>query len=79
MTNKITENKIELFTIKLLEKQGFENIYTPNIAPDRETPMRESFEDVILKEILQNSVVAKNATVQKKAMKTLSKGLIHEQ
>ena len=63
---KRTENKIELFTIERLEKQGFKYIYAPNVAPDRETLMKESFEDVILKEKLQNSVVAKNATAQKR-------------
>jgi len=57
---KITENKIELFAIELLEKQGFSYIYAPNIAPDSETPMRESFEDVILKEKLQNSLTVIN-------------------
>ena len=60
---KITENKIELFTIELLEKQGYSYIYAPNIAPDSETPMRESFEDVILKEKLQNSLTAINPTL----------------
>ncbi|MCK9454752.1 type I restriction endonuclease subunit R [Sulfurimonas sp.] len=61
---KITENEIELFAIKLLEKQGFEYIYAPNIAPDSETPLRESFEDVILKEKLTNSLTAINATLE---------------
>jgi len=61
---KITENEIELFAIELLEKQGFEYIYAPNIAPDSETPMRESFEDVILKEKLQNSLTAINPTLE---------------
>lgn len=61
--NKITENEIELFTIELLEKQGFEYIYAPNIAPDSETPMRESFEDVILKDKLTNSLTAINPTL----------------
>lgn len=61
---KITENEIELFAIELLEKQGFEYIYAPNIAPDSETPMRESFEDVILKEKLQNSLTAINHTLE---------------
>ena len=60
---KITENEIELFAIELLEKQGFEYIYAPNIAPDSQTPMRESFEDVILKEKLQNSLTAINPTL----------------
>lgn len=61
---KITENKIELFTIELLEKQGFEYIYAPNIAPDSETPMRESFEEVILQEKLTNSLTAINPTLE---------------
>ena len=34
---KITENEIELFAIELLEKQGFDYIYTLNIAPDKKT------------------------------------------
>jgi type I restriction enzyme R subunit len=61
--NKITENEIELFTIELLEKQGFEYIHAPSIAPDCETPMRESFEDVILKDKLQNSLTTINPTL----------------
>ena len=60
---KITENEIELFAIELLEKQGFKYIYAPNIAPDSETPMRASFEDVILKEKLQNSLTVINPTL----------------
>jgi len=61
--NKITENEIEFFAIELLEKQGFEYIYAPNIAPDSQTPMRDSFEDVILKEKLQSSLTAINPTL----------------
>ncbi|QKJ22306.1 type I restriction endonuclease subunit R [Poseidonibacter lekithochrous] len=61
--NKITENEIELFAIELLEKQGFKYIYAPDIAPDSESPMRESFEDVILKEKLTNSLTAINPTL----------------
>jgi type I restriction enzyme R subunit len=36
MTDKITENAIETFCIELLEKQGYEYIYAPDIAPDSE-------------------------------------------
>ncbi len=60
---KITENEIELFAIELLDKQGFKYIYAPNIAPDSESPMRESFEDVILKEKLQDSLTIINPTL----------------
>ena len=61
---KITENEIELFAIELLEKQGFSYIYAPNIAPDSETPVRESFEDVILKEKLTNSLNTMNPSLE---------------
>jgi len=61
---KITENEIELFAIELLEKQGFEYIYAPNIAPDSDTPMRESFEEVILKDKLSNSLTIINPTLE---------------
>ena len=50
MSEKITESAIEKFAIELLEKQGYQYIYAPSIAPDSETPERESFEDVWLRE-----------------------------
>ena len=30
---KLTEPKIEEFAIKILEKQGYQHIYAPHIAP----------------------------------------------
>jgi type I restriction enzyme R subunit len=62
--DKITENEIELFTIELLEKQGFDYIYAPDIAPDSTTPMRESFEEVILKEKLQSALIKINPALE---------------
>ena len=41
MTNKITESEIENFAIELLEKQGYEYIYAPDIAPDSDAPERD--------------------------------------
>ena len=35
---KITESVIEKFAIELLEKQGYQYIYAPDIAPGSETP-----------------------------------------
>ena len=37
---KITESAIEKFAIELLEKQGYQYIYAPSIAPDSDTPER---------------------------------------
>ena len=40
---KITESEIEKFAIELLEKQGCQYIYGPDIAPDSKTLEREFF------------------------------------
>jgi len=53
---KITENTIEKFAIEQLERLGYDYIYAPNIAPDGERPERNSYEDVLLIERLQNAV-----------------------
>ncbi len=56
MSNKINENEIELFAIDLLEKEGFEYIYAPEYE--------RNFEDVILKDKLQNSLTSINPTLE---------------
>ncbi|MEA1877359.1 MAG: type I restriction endonuclease, partial [Bacteroidota bacterium] len=61
--NKITESAIEKFAIELLEKQGYQYIYAPSIAPDSDTPERQSFEDVWLLERLQTAVGRINASI----------------
>ena len=38
MTIKITESAIETFAIELLEKQGYQYLHAPSIAPDSNTP-----------------------------------------
>ena len=59
----ITENSIEELAIELLEKQGYEYIYAPSIAPDSDTPERQSFEDVVLIERLQTAVGRINPSI----------------
>ncbi|MCL2295340.1 MAG: type I restriction endonuclease subunit R [Spirochaetes bacterium] len=61
--NKITESGIEEFAIRLLEKQGYEYIYGPDIAPDSETAQRSSFEEIILLEKLKAAVSRINPTI----------------
>ena len=60
---KITESQIEQFAIELLEKQGYQYIYAPSIAPDSYTPERQSFEDVLLMERLQTAVSRINPSI----------------
>lgn len=61
--NKITESAIEKFAIELLEKSGYQYSYAPSIAPDSETPERESFEYVLLLERLQTAVGRINPSI----------------
>jgi len=63
MTSKITESTIETFAIELLEKQGYQYIYGPDIAPDSETPARSSFEDIILLDRIKTAVSRINPTI----------------
>lgn len=60
---RITENTIESFAIELLEKLGYTYIYAPDIAPDSENPERESFEQVLLVQRLQNAVRKINPSI----------------
>jgi len=60
---RITESHIEEFAIELLERQGYEYIYAPNIAPDGETPERESYKQVILIDRLRRAVKRINPTI----------------
>lgn len=53
---KLTENIIEKFTIELLQKKGYDYLYGPDIAPDSENPLRESFDEVVLKSKLESSI-----------------------
>jgi type I restriction enzyme R subunit len=55
-TTKITESEIEKFAIELLERQGYQYIYAPDIAPDSDTPERDRFEDVLLLERLRKAI-----------------------
>ena len=64
---KLTESAIENFAIELLEEQGYQYIYGPDIAPDSEILERSSFEDTLLLERLKNTVSRINPTIPEDA------------
>ncbi|KAF3983447.1 MAG: type I restriction endonuclease subunit R [Methylococcales symbiont of Hymedesmia sp. n. MRB-2018] len=64
---KITENTIETFCIELLEKQGYEHIYAPDIAPESDNPQRSSFEDVLLSARLNDAITRINPLIPRQA------------
>ena len=62
-----SENDIELFTIELLEKLGYEYTDAVVISPEGEKPERNSFEDVLLIQKLKSAVDRINPTVPAEA------------
>ena len=74
---RITENTIEEFTIELLERLGYQYIYAPDIAHDGERPERNSYEEVLLTERLQNAIRRINPKVpidsQEEALKEIQR------
>ncbi|MCK5581843.1 MAG: type I restriction endonuclease subunit R [Candidatus Omnitrophica bacterium] len=74
--SKITESQIEKFAIELLEKQGYEYIYAPDIAPDSKSPERESFEDVLLVERLRKAVARINPAIPADAQEDAIKQIL---
>ncbi len=74
---RITENTIEDFAIKLLENLGYEYVYAPSIAHDGENPERDSYQDVILNQRLEDAVRRINPNVpieaQEEAIKEIQR------
>jgi len=66
--NKLTESAIENFTINLLEKQGYQYIYGPDITSDSEMLERSSFGEIILLERLKNAVSRINPFIPEEAL-----------
>lgn len=73
---KITESAIEQFAIELLEKSGYQYVYSPDIAPDGQMPERQSFEDVLLIERLTAAVSRINPNVPADAREDAIKQLL---
>ncbi|AQX49237.1 type I restriction endonuclease subunit R [Elizabethkingia anophelis] len=72
----MTENEIEQLAIKLLEQQGFKYINGADIAPDSANPMRQSFEEVVLQEKLQQAVRLINVNIPNDAQQDAIKQVL---
>lgn len=60
---KLNENSIESFSVKLLERLGYDYLYAPNIAPDGDTPERTRYDEVLLIERLRQAVKRINPNI----------------
>lgn len=63
MSNKLTENAIETFSIKLFERLGYDHVYAPDIAPDGDRPERCRYDEVVLADRLRSAVRRINALI----------------
>ena len=72
---KLTESDIEQMLIEQLKAKGYQYLYGPDIAPDGETPMRASFDEVVLRDKLEAAVRKLNPSlpysVQDEAVKNV--------
>ena len=72
---KLLESDIEQMLIDQLKAKGYQYLYGPDIAPDSETPMRASFDEVVLRDKLEAAVRKLNPSlpysVQDEAVKTV--------
>ncbi len=64
---KITESEVEQYAIELLEAQGFHYEYGPEIAPGSDHPRRSSYDQVVLKDVLRDAIVALNPQLPNEA------------
>ncbi len=60
---RITESAVEDLAIQRLEDQGYTYISGPEIAPDGDRPMRASFEDVLLLEMVKAAIDRINPSI----------------
>lgn len=54
--SKLNENAVEQLAIQLLMDQGFTHHKGSSISPAGKTPLRQSFEDVVLKQPLEDAI-----------------------
>ena len=65
---KYNESELEVATLEWLEELGYDIIEGPNIAPDGESPERESFQDVVLVDRLRDALCRINPTLDVKVI-----------
>lgn len=74
---KLNENSIESFAVKLLERLGYDHLYAPTIAPDGDKPERARYDQVLLTERLRQAIKRINPAVpqpiQQEAIKEIER------
>lgn len=71
--SKLTESAIEELAINLLEGQGYEYIYAPDIAPDGDKPERRDYGEVLLTDRLEQALRCINSKLSPAVLQTALK------
>ncbi|MBK2109693.1 type I restriction endonuclease subunit R [Francisella tularensis] len=58
------EDNIENYAIGLFKSQGYNCIYAPDVAPDTDNPIRATFLDVVLENLLRDKLLEINPQIQ---------------
>ncbi|AEF80478.1 putative type-1 restriction enzyme MjaXP R protein (Putative type I restriction enzyme MjaXP R protein) [Leadbettera azotonutricia ZAS-9] len=61
----LTESDIEQYALELLEAQGYDCLYGPDIAPGGHNPLRKSFDEVLLFDMLEAAVARINPNLSR--------------
>lgn len=78
MTNyKYTESDLENATLEWLEELGFGIVFGPNIAPDGESPERESYKDIVLIGRLRSAISTINPNIPRDAQEDAIKKVVN--
>lgn len=76
MGKPITESEVEEVSLDILEELGYSVIHGPDIAPDSNNPERESYQDVVLIDRLQDAIDKLNPSIPKQAKEEAIKKLL---
>lgn len=72
-----SESTIESHLIELLQSQGYEYRYGPDIAPYSDSPLRESYESVVLESVLHESITRLNPDIPESARAEAISRILH--
>ena len=73
----LSESTIESHLVELLVSAGYEYRYGPDIAPYSESPLRESYESVVLEPVLRESIARLNPDIPESARTEAISRILH--
>ncbi len=76
-SHKYTESDLENAALEWLEELGFSIVFGPTIAPDGDSPERNSYSDIVLVDRLRSTVAAINPNIPRDAQEEAIKKVLN--